>query len=297
MLTREEDIDVHALAKRGWTISAIARHLGRDRKTVRAYLSGERVPGQRTSPGSARFDPFVGYCRARLVEDPHVWATTLFDEIVELGYAGSHQTLTYQIRRRGLRPACEPCRPTKDRPVAVIEHPPGAETQWDWVELPNPLASWLAGSHAHLLVGALAHSGKWRGVLLDSEDQAHLVVGLDQVTRALGGLTRVWRFDSVGHGLPPRLGAGHEHVRRGRQALRRPGRDLPATARQPQGRGRERGVHVAAQRWWRNLPDDISVEAAQGRLDRWCATRGDARTRPTPAASTSTKTDYLTQTG
>ena len=29
MLTREDDIDVHALRRQGWTISAIARHLGR----------------------------------------------------------------------------------------------------------------------------------------------------------------------------------------------------------------------------------------------------------------------------
>ena len=42
MLTREEDVDAHALRKQGWTISAIARHLGRDRKTVRAYLNGNR---------------------------------------------------------------------------------------------------------------------------------------------------------------------------------------------------------------------------------------------------------------
>jgi transposase len=37
MLTREEDVDAHALRRQGWTISAIARHLGRDRKTIRAY--------------------------------------------------------------------------------------------------------------------------------------------------------------------------------------------------------------------------------------------------------------------
>ena len=43
MLTREEDIDAHALRRRGWSISAIARHLGRDRKTIRAYLNGELV--------------------------------------------------------------------------------------------------------------------------------------------------------------------------------------------------------------------------------------------------------------
>ena len=35
MLTWEDDVEVHALHKRGWSISAIARHTGRDRKTVR----------------------------------------------------------------------------------------------------------------------------------------------------------------------------------------------------------------------------------------------------------------------
>lgn len=42
MLTREEDVEVHALHKRGWTISAIARHTGRDRNTIRSYLNGPR---------------------------------------------------------------------------------------------------------------------------------------------------------------------------------------------------------------------------------------------------------------
>jgi hypothetical protein len=45
MITREEGIDAHALHRQGWTISAIACHLGRDRKTIRAYLHGEREAG------------------------------------------------------------------------------------------------------------------------------------------------------------------------------------------------------------------------------------------------------------
>ena len=138
MLTQEDDVDAHALAAKGWTISAIARHLGHDRKTIRAYLTGGRTAGVRAPASDDPFERFVDYARARLAEDPHLWATTLHDELAGLGYVQSYPTLTRQIRDRGLRPACETCRPAKQRAVAIIEHPPGEETQWDWVELPDP---------------------------------------------------------------------------------------------------------------------------------------------------------------
>ena len=35
MLTQEDDVEISALRARGWSVSAIARHTGRDRKTVR----------------------------------------------------------------------------------------------------------------------------------------------------------------------------------------------------------------------------------------------------------------------
>jgi len=43
MLTEEDDVEIHALARRGWSVSAIARHTGRDRKTVSKYLAGPHV--------------------------------------------------------------------------------------------------------------------------------------------------------------------------------------------------------------------------------------------------------------
>ena len=52
MLTWEEDVQAHALRGQGWTISAIARHLGRDRKTIRAYLRGVRTPGGADPPST-----------------------------------------------------------------------------------------------------------------------------------------------------------------------------------------------------------------------------------------------------
>ena len=35
MLTEEDDVEIHALKARGWTIAAISRHTGRDPKTIR----------------------------------------------------------------------------------------------------------------------------------------------------------------------------------------------------------------------------------------------------------------------
>jgi hypothetical protein len=43
----------------------------------------------------------------------------------------------------------------------------------------------------------------------------------------------------------------------------------------------EKANHVAAQRFWRTVPDDVTVETAQGLLDRWCKLRGDTRIRAT----------------
>jgi predicted transcriptional regulator len=54
MLTWEDDVEAHALRKQGWTISAIARHLERDRKTIREYLRGDRTPGGRARSARVR---------------------------------------------------------------------------------------------------------------------------------------------------------------------------------------------------------------------------------------------------
>jgi transposase len=281
MLTQEEDVDARALHRRGWSISAIARHLKRNRRTIRRYVTGQTTAGVRSKPKDAvdSLAPFLAYVQARFAEDPHLWARTLHDELVELGYPMAYQTFTRHLRERQLRPRCEPCSGVKGRPAAVIEHSAGEETQWDWLELPDPPREWnfLPGK-AFLLVGALAHSGKWRGVLCEATDQPHLIYALDRVSRALGGLTRSWRFDrmaTVCHPESGRLTASFAAVAKfyGVQVAICPPR-----------RGNRKGVvekanHSAAQRWWRNLPDDVTVAEAQARLDTFCARVGDARVK------------------
>lgn len=279
MLTQGEDVEAHALRKRGWSISAIARHLNRDRKTIAAYLSGSRVPGQRRS---ARIDPFAefaDYCRIRLVQDAHLLAMTLFDEIVELGYDGGYSTFTRSLRVQRLRPHCEPCQQAKGRDVAIIAHEPGGEVQWDWVHLPSPPAAWgWPHREAYLLVGCLPYSGRWRGWLSPTMDQPHLIRALHEVSDRLGGLPLAWRFDRMGTVVERRSG---EVLASFAPVLKYYG-VAPAICRprRAQRKGAvEKANDSAAQRWWRTLADDLTPEQAQASLDTWCRTRGDVRVR------------------
>ena len=278
MLTWENDVEASALRKQGWTISAIARHLGHDRKTIRDYLEGKRTAGVRVRTTPDPFEEFVEYARIRLADDPHLWATALFDEVVALGYAGSYPSFTRGLRARALRPHCEPCQASKGRDHAIIDHPPGAETQFDWLELPDPPASWGWGSTAHLFVGALSHSSKWRAVLAESEDQPHLVEAIDQVVRRLGGCTKTWRFDrmtTVCHPATGRITATFGPI------AKYYGVTIKIC---PSRHGNRKGVvekgnHSLAQRWWRTLPDDVDPTQAQASLDEFCARVGDTRRR------------------
>src|SRR5260370_19929495 len=279
MLTQGGSVEAHALRERGWAVWGIARHLGRDRKTVRAYLNGKRVPGQRKPAGPDRLERFESYCKVRFGDDPHLWATTLFDEVADLGYDGSYPSFTRALRARGLRPGCETCAAAGvPEEFAVIGHPAGGETQWDWVELPGPPPAWGQGKDAHLLVGALAHSGAWRGVLAESDEQPYLIASLHAVCQRLGGVTRGWRVDRMSTVCHP----GCRDVTASfAEAAKYYGVivDVCPSRRGWRKGGGEKANHSAAQRWGRTLPDDVTPAPAHARPDAWRPANGDARRR------------------
>ncbi len=277
MLTWENCVEAQALRAKGWSISAIATHLGHDRKTIRAYLSGERVPGERKSARAEAMEDFLVYCGQRLAGDPHLWSTTLFDEVVDLGFTGSYQAFTASIRRHELRPRCAACAANRHKDRSVIEHPAGQETQWDWVELPDAPQHWGFGDTAHLLLGVLPHSSRWRGWLAEAEDQPHLIEGLHQVATRLGGLPQRWRFDRMATVCHP--GSGRITASFGPVAMHYQVGISICPSRHAWRKGAvEKSAHTIAQRWWRTLGDEVTVAAAQASLDRICV-RFDARKR------------------
>jgi len=273
MISRGEDVEADALKKRGWSISAIARHLGRDRKTVRAYLNGEREPGVRRSSLPDPLEPYTDYLKARFADNRHIWASALYDEVVPLGYRESYVSFARQLRLAELRPHCEACAGVRGREYIEIEHPPGKEIQWDWFERKAP---W--GGKTHILLGALSHSGRFRGKLAISEDQPHLVEAMDGVLRRLGGTTGVWRTDRLSTVIVPGsrdVQASFAPVAKHYGAIVEPC---------PPRRGNRKGVVEAAVRfacgrWWRTMTA-TTPEQAQLSLDRFCETIADQRLRP-----------------
>ena len=272
MLTEEDEVDITAMFKAGWTISAISRHTGRDRKTVRRVVAGHKV-GQRRQPSA--LEPYRAYIAARLevaTGDPHLDASVLLRELRPLGFERSYATLTRELRRLALRPVCLACSRESAATIEIL-HPPGDELQLDWK---GPLqTAW--GEPAYLLVGALPYSGTIRAQLTDGISTGHLVDALDRLLRQLGGTPQAWRVDRMQGAVVPatdRLCAAFAEAAKHYGAAVR-----ICPPRRPQRKGSvEAAVRYVTRSCWRTLTATTPAEA-QHALDRWAVTVADQRTR------------------
>ena len=271
MLTHGEDVEAHALRNRGWTISrSPGTSAGTDRPS--GYISGERVPGVRARSAPDPLEPFKAYLAARFVDDPHIWASALYDEVVRLGYGLSYPSFVRQVRLAGLRPHCEACAGVKGRDTIEIDHPPGEEIQWDWFERRTrpgegrPMCRWRAvafgqgarragredgpgppdRSHGR---GAASPGRNGTGVRTDRLATV-IVPGTREVQASFAPVAK--HYGAVVEPCPPRRGNRKGAV--------------------------ESSVRFTSGRWWRTM-SATNPEEAQRSLDVFCATTGDERPR------------------
>lgn len=264
------------LRRQGWSTARIAERLGRDRKTVRSYLAGNRIPGSRP-PARDESLRFLPYCRQRLAEDPHLPAAVLFGEVAALGYPGAYSTFTRALRKHQARPPCQLCQGTDPHGID-----PGAPQstvdaiQFEWLELPGPPPAWGCEGNAHLLLG-LTCSGRWRGALAENEELPHLVEAMDHVMRRLGETARRWRFDptptvycSRTNRVTPEFAQVAKHY----------GVTVEVRPKGAPRRAECATVHRTAHRWWSAVADDATGQDAEDSLDR-VAARMDRHGRST----------------
>ena len=92
------------LHRQGVSVSAIARQLGMDRKTVRAHIAkGLAQPVYKARPPRPRLiEPFAPYLRERIASFPTLTGSRLLRELRERGYTGGYSAVTDILRE--LRP-------------------------------------------------------------------------------------------------------------------------------------------------------------------------------------------------
>jgi len=90
--------DIHELLAQGLTVSAIARRVRLDRKTVRRFASAELASDLLGPHGrrSTALDPYLPYLANRWREGQHV-AAFLFDEVWQQGHRESKRTVRRQL--------------------------------------------------------------------------------------------------------------------------------------------------------------------------------------------------------
>jgi len=272
MLTQENDVEIHALAARGWNQSAISRHTGRDRKTVRKYLTAGTVASRERA--ASCLEPWRAYIAARFVDDPHLPAVSLLDELTAAGFDRSYPTLVRELRLTALRPVCLVCQQRRgNAPTTEIDHPPGEEIQWDWLEL--PVTPWE--QPAYLLVGALSHSGRFRAVFCEQMTIGHLAGALHDILIALGGTSLVWRVDRMATAVIPDTDRLNPQFA---QMAKHYGTDVAiCPAHRPQRKGVvEAAIKFIGGRWWRTAKAASMLEAQQS-LDAFTVKVSDRRGR------------------
>jgi transposase len=118
-------LDLH---RQGLGVSAIARRVGIDRKTVRKYIERGLEPpayGPR-KPRPRRLEPFEAYLCQRVVAYPGLTGSRLLREIREQGYDGGYSAVTDFLRE---------ARPRPTAPFEVrFETPPGEQAQVDFAQ-------------------------------------------------------------------------------------------------------------------------------------------------------------------
>ena len=116
------------LHRQGVSVSAIARQLGIDRKTVRAHLArGLTAPVYKVRPPRPRLiDPFEPYLRERVVAFPTLTGRRLWRELKERGYQGGYTAITDLLR--DLRP------PRTTGFEVRFETSPGEQAQVDFAQ-------------------------------------------------------------------------------------------------------------------------------------------------------------------
>nr|WP_257033737.1 ISL3 family transposase [Streptomyces sp. Ag109_G2-15] len=229
--TRHRYEDIHRLLEKRWTISAIARRLNLDRKTVRRFRDtdlDELLVSARERRPNGVLEPFKAYLNARFTEaQGQVSGTRLFLEIQARGYRGSRQVVRKHLAALRAHRRTSPGRHSEPSQDHLMDHAAPGDAHREPGRAPPSSPARLPGHHP----GLRSRSGVCR----PGPSPARLpVAGVDPAGRA----SRAEAHEGLrGHSSPgPRRGDRRSDLAmelRGRRGTRKPGENTQASYVRP----------------------------------------------------------------
>jgi transposase len=183
----EEIRQRHAVGK---SVSAIARELGLDRKTVRSCLKrGAWTPYQRTAPRPSMLDAHREWLEARAPQVAYS-ARILYQELrMQHGYSGCYELVKVAVRP--LRAASTVASVTQMR----FETAPGEQAQVDWGQVSVTLGGVRVKVHVFVMTLGYSRRGYAEGYL--NERMASLLSAHERAFEHFGGSCQTLLYDRM----------------------------------------------------------------------------------------------------
>ena len=191
MVTEERWTEIRRLHDRErLPVSAIARRLELDRKTVRKYLRMPQwTPYQRSPAETTLLTAHADWLRERAPAVGYS-AQVLYQELRQgRGYAGSYETVKRFVAP--LREAAERAGICQRR----FETPPGQQSQVDWGQVRVPFRSRSQPVHVFVLTLGFSRRSFYQGYL--NERLPHLLEAHELAFAHFGGLCREHLYDRM----------------------------------------------------------------------------------------------------
>ncbi len=184
-------LEAKILLKQGVKKSEIARRLEKNRRTVYNYLNDRVFKPDRKNgrpSGSTKLKRFLGFIKAKLMDDLFFNAELMFRQLVELGYEGKKTILKDYIKR--LR--------DEIRNVAILrfETLPGVQAQVDWAYVGK---FWKDGKlkKRYLFLMKLGYSRRCYLEFTDSMEQSVLLACHKRAFAYFGGIPEEILYDNM----------------------------------------------------------------------------------------------------
>ncbi len=256
----------------GWAVGTIARHLGVHHGTVTRAL---KASGQERRPRAKLIDPFVAFLGERLEASPDLPASTLWRQVVALGYRGGEDHFRHDLRRLGLRPVKRP------EPSLRLSFLPGEQAQVDWAEFGKVRIGRAERRLMGLLV-TLSYSRQTVLSLFHDARMASFLQGHVEAFAAFGGVPRRLLYDNLKSAVVTRRGkAVTYHPMLLGLAAHYAFEPSAAWPRSPQEKGRvERRVRFARTGFFAGRDITVPLGELNAAVREWCF--GAAAERPWP---------------